>query len=1473
MSVKSILLLTVCFFLFTTSSKSKNSENFKVTSELSLKRFIENKGQFDGRNSINQSKILYAVDHGGIQIYFTKEGVSYNFFQSKKNYLRKKGEKDVPRMLSKSDQVHIGWVNASPNVTIIAEEVTDDYHTYMVKTGENSYADIEKVSGYKKLIYKNLYDGIDAEYVFHETEGLKYSFIVKPGADISKIKMQFDSDKKLSIDEAGNLHIKTEFGDIIDHAPQSFYQNQTKKIIGSAFAVNGNTVSFTLKKYDNTKAIVIDPWTVTPSAFSNSNKIFNIETDQNSNVYVYGGDSPMRLRKYSAAGALVWTYNTPWDTTTYWIGSLKTDLAGNSYITSGTRGSIRKINTGGTMDWESANSGPFPEVEFWSLDFNCDYTRMFCAGMRSPNGLQTTAYRGTVFELSMTNGNILGFREVGVTLTTGDPRPNEARSIAHSPNGKLYYLMLDSIGVMTSGLTVQSQINNSYNFSYGNPNFGVTVQGVNAIAASENFVYTVNGTTLHKRSIANNVILASVAIPSGNATSIPIGAPGNLMGNDGIALDDCENIYVGSTNGVYKFSSNLAPLGSFTTPAAVYDVAINYNGEVVATGNNFIISNNTLSACIPVPTVCLNCLELTPAGPFCPTDAPVNLVSNNQGGTWSGPGITNASAGTFSPAAAGPGSHLIRYVPNPALTCGIDTMRIIVDNCAQLTVCKNANGSLTVSGGFAPYTWERDSTFLDCSGCPFGQCFPLVCPGINRTVAVTIGTSSTLPAPSTFPVRVKDNAGNELVITNASSLPNCNTTVCPTITVTVSTQTNVACAGGNNGSATVSASGGATPYTYTWQPGNVTGATRNNLTAGTYTVVASDANACSGTVTVTITAPLAITLTTSTTPATCSGNTGTAGVTVTNGTLPYTFLWSNGATTQNINSLASGSYTVTVRDNNNCTASASVNVSSSGGATVTLNAKTDITCFGGKTGAIDVNVTGGTTPYTYLWSNNESTQDISFLAGGTYTVTVRDNNNCQTVFSATINEPTALVVAGNSTNPGCGANDGSITVSVNGGTTPYIFNWSNGATSQSLTNIGAGNFRITVTDNNGCADSLSFTLTSPGGISVALSATDASCEGVNNGIVNATITGGAVPYTYSWSNGATTQSITSVGPGNYTLTVTDALSCTEVQVATVAALNSINLAANITGVQCEDDNLGAIKLITTGGTAPYVITWANGTLGETVTQLTAGSYAVTVVDANGCTTDSVFVLQSLSGLNINASATGLSCDGSAIGSAQVLVTGNQPPYTYSWSNGATTQTISSLSVGSYFLTVTDDLGCIALDTVAISVASISVLEKNLTQPECDTTLDGAIEIILVSGNTDITFEWDNGQDSSTAVNLSAGNYTVTITNEYNCTLIDTTILTAERVCNDTLIIYDVFSPNGDGKNDLWVIDGLANYPNNELEIYNRWGSMVFEQKPYTNGWDGSNKKGDPLPSATYYYILKLNDGTDKVYSGHVTIIR
>jgi gliding motility-associated-like protein len=219
-----------------------------------------------------------------------------------------------------------------------------------------------------------------------------------------------------------------------------------------------------------------------------------------------------------------------------------------------------------------------------------------------------------------------------------------------------------------------------------------------------------------------------------------------------------------------------------------------------------------------------------------------------------------------------------------------------------------------------------------------------------------------------------------------------------------------------------------------------------------------------------------------------------------------------------------------------------------------------------------------------------------------------------------------------------------------------------------------------------------------------------------------------------------------------------------------------------------------------------------------------------------------------------------------------VATGNFPPFRYLWNTNDSTLTINGLSTGTYSVTVTDSVGCVNADTTFVGIAALILVDKTLTQPKCIDSEDGAIEVIIGSGTLPYVYAWSNGQDSMIAVNLNAGVHTITVTDANNCVLVDTTVLNALESC-DSLMIYDVFSPNGDNFNDLWIIDGLTNYPNNELQIFNRWGSLVYEAKPYQNNWDGRSKNGNPLPSATYYYIFKLNDGSDQTYSGPIALIR
>ncbi|MEL6837619.1 MAG: SprB repeat-containing protein, partial [Bacteroidota bacterium] len=212
----------------------------------------------------------------------------------------------------------------------------------------------------------------------------------------------------------------------------------------------------------------------------------------------------------------------------------------------------------------------------------------------------------------------------------------------------------------------------------------------------------------------------------------------------------------------------------------------------------------------------------------------------------------------------------------------------------------------------------------------------------------------------------------------------------------------------------------------------------------------------------------------------------------------------------------------------------------------------DVDCFGAATGSIDLDVSGGTAPYTYAWSNSATTEDIFNLLAGTYSVTVTDANGCTDEASFTIGEPTELTIDAGGTNRedvDCnGAATGSIDLLVEGGTAPYTYNWSTGQTSEDVSNLTAGTYDVTVTDANDCTDSASFTITEPTSLSIDVAGTtteDADCNGATTGSIDLVVNGGTPPYTYNWSNGATTQDISNLAAGTYDVTVTDANDCTD----------------------------------------------------------------------------------------------------------------------------------------------------------------------------------------------------------------------------------------------------------------------------------------------------------------------------------------
>ena len=1283
----SITLILACCFLFLNSLQAQqNALSWSAKFEMQ-KAFIENNGQFDEKNRQPNSKILYAVDNGAVQIYFTKQGLTYRLDRKEKNLKRRDGDHSQPRILFESDIVNIIWEGANPNTELIAEDLTPDHHTYaMMKSDKSVYA-LDNIRAYKKLTYKNLYPNIDIEYVFHPQDGIKYSFILHPGADVAKVKMRYPENEKLTIISSGDLFIDTKFGDIVDHAPQTFYADNNQEI-SSHFIRNGNIISFELGEYDHSKSVIIDPWTQTP-VFNNTNAMWECEKDGSGNVYIIGGDMPVRLQKYNSTGVLQWTYNTPYDSANYWLGTLATDLAGNSYITAGSVAEMQKINTNGGIVWDYT-SPLFSSDEFWNITFNCDQTKLVVGGTTTGGNF----LQGAIFDISTNNGNILNTQIVGGGDAFAIPiNLQEVRSITSSRNARYYFLTLDTIGAIDQNFSVCSgeplfKENSTYHLGYKCENFkNRGNSGIMAMRANGNFVYTQNGTTVHKRSLLDGSIITSAAIPGGLSTT-SLGQ--TIVGNSGIDIDACGNVYVGSGNAVIKYDADLTFITSASTLFKVYDVTVSYNGDVIvagATGVNSDVSRTgyvqsfTMSACAPMTLECCNA-NICPAGPFCSTDPSATLTLGGTAGTWSGTGVNGS--GVFNPATAGPGTHTITNT----LGCGSASIEIEVLTCVALDICLEANGTLTANTGVGPYTWEHTTQIQDCSACipavpPFiPACSqPTGCAVMVSGFAAFGGTGATTSAaPAAYPVRVTDAHGNTLTINSSGSLSNCS----ETCTLTLSTSTTPATCGNANGGASVGITAGTGPYTYSWSPGGATTASISNVAGGNYTVtVTSQGGVCTETTTVTVAESGGITLSSSSTQATCGNANGGASVSITAGTGPFTYLWSpGGATTSSISNVAAGDYTVTVNGANSCSSTATVTVSSTNAITLSNNS-TNTTC-GNANGTVSTSITAGTGPYTYAWSpGGATTASVSNLASGNYTVTVAGAGGCTATGTVSVGASTALSVTPSATAASCNQSNGSASVSVSGGSGSYTYLWSNQATTSSISGVATGNYDVTINDGQGCTETETILVPQNTSLTGTATTTEVACGQVNSGAIDLSVSGGTPGFTYSWSpGGASTQDLSGIAAGDYTVTVTDAGGCQFISTYTVEAEGTMDVNGVAEHETCKGYHDGSVDLSVTGATGTVTYLWTPGNMTtQDISGLGEGNYTVVATDlGNGCSSTLTFNIQAGYNFPVTITQSGDTLTATTAPNYQWYLNGVEIP-------GANTQSIVITEGGNYYVEV------------------------------------------------------------------------------------------------------------------------------------------------------------------------------------------
>ncbi len=652
-----------------------------------------------------------------------------------------------------------------------------------------------------------------------------------------------------------------------------------------------------------------------------------------------------------------------------------------------------------------------------------------------------------------------------------------------------------------------------------------------------------------------------------------------------------------------------------------------------------------------------------------------------------------------------------------------------------------------------------------------------------------------------------------MTVTDSNSCTQIDSTIIiePAILSSSIIGTNVSCNGGNDGTADLTTSGGTLPCSFLWSNGDTTEDV-TSMFAATYNVLITDASGCSIIDSVTITEPASVSTGIVTTDVSCAGNTdGSADLTTTGGVLPYSYLWSNGATTEDISSLAAGTYYVTVTDFNSCIKTDSVVIAQPTSISTSI-VGTNVTCFNGNDGAANLIVSGGTAPFGYLWSNGATTEDITSINAGTYIVTVTDFNSCIKVDSVTLTQSTPLVLNTSKTDASCGNSDGIAIVSVTGSISPYTYLWSNGQTNDTATGLAAALYQVLVTDSLGCQDSVNININDLGAPSLTIQGTNITCNGANDGIVDLTVSGGVLPYSFLWSNGDTIEDLSGLNAATYSVTVTDSSSCTAIDFQVISEPGVLATSKVVTDISCNGAGDGSINITVSGGTSPFTYAWSSGATTEDISGLAFGTYYITVTDTNLCNTTDSGTISEPTLLSASVAGTDISCNGSSDGSVDLTASGGVLPYSFLWSNGATTEDISALTAGTYYVTVTDSNSCTQIDSsTIIEPASLSSSTTG-TNVTCNAGNDGAVDLTITGGLTPFTFLWSNGDTTEDLSGLVASTYTVVITDSVGCPANDSFTIT-----EPTAILSSIAGTNAscsgsaDGSANLTVSGGILPY--------------------------------------------------------------
>ncbi|WP_276134907.1 LamG-like jellyroll fold domain-containing protein [Polluticoccus soli] len=602
-------------------------------------------------------------------------------------------------------------------------------------------------------------------------------------------------------------------------------------------------------------------------------------------------------------------------------------------------------------------------------------------------------------------------------------------------------------------------------------------------------------------------------------------------------------------------------------------------------------------------------------------------------------------------------------------------------------------------------------------------------------------------------------------------------------------------------------------------------------------------------------------------------NTGSINITATGGTAPYNYAWSNNATTEDINGIGMGNYSVVVSDAINCTASNAFTVSQPAQLLATASVSNAL-IYNTNTGGINLTVAGGVGPYSFSWSNNASTEDITTVGAGTYTVTVTDANGAMFTATYTITQPDPLTVTGVVANATIyNLANGAINITPAGGVGPYTYGWTNNATTEDIASIGAGIYSVTITDANGATATGTYTVTQPDQLLAIASVSNAIIYNTNTGGINLTVTGGVGPYTYSWSNNATSEDLSAIGAGTYTVTVTDANGATFTATYTITQPAQLTVAGVVANATIYNVANGTVNITVTGGVGPYTFSWSNSATSEDISGVSAGTYAVTVTDANGATAMGSYTVGQPAQLLATASVSNVLIYNASTGAINLTVTGGVGPYSYLWNGNVTTEDRTNVPAGSYTVTVTDANGATFTATYTVTQPAQLLLTGAVTNATIYGVSNGAINITATGGVGPYSYLWNGNITTEDRTNIPAGTYTVTVTDANGATRTGVFTITQPTQLNGAISVNPVYSVNSNHV-PYTLYKGYRDYTYLTAVPTGGMPGYTYSWSPATGCSNPTSATTKVTPAVTTTYTVTITDskGAIKTVSQTINVI-